>query len=69
MKLRLTFTQIPLNFTMSLADRQNVMDGEEFRVKKGMTVYIPVGVVHQSFNDGDEDLCYFSLCPTSPGTK
>ena len=42
---------------------------EEFRVKKGMTVYIPVGVVHQSFNDGDEDLCYFSLCPTSPGTK
>ena len=24
MKLRLTFTQIPLNFTMSLADRQNL---------------------------------------------
>ena len=24
-----------------------------------MTVYIPAGVVHQSFNDGDEDLCYF----------
>ena len=36
-----------------------VMDGEEYRVKKGMTVYIPAGVVHQSFNDGDEDLCYF----------
>ena len=24
-----------------------------------MTVYIPARVVHQSFNDGDEDLCYF----------
>ena len=36
-----------------------VMDVEEFRVSKGMTVYIPAGVVHQSFNDGDEELIYF----------
>ena len=36
-----------------------VMDGEEFRVAKGMTVFIPAGVEHQSFNDGDEELCYF----------
>ena len=36
-----------------------VMDGEEFRVSKGKTVYIAAGVEHQSFNDGEEDLCYF----------
>ncbi len=36
-----------------------VMDGEEFRVSKGQTVYIAAGVEHQSFNDGEEDLCYF----------
>ena len=36
-----------------------VMDGEEFRVSEGMTVYISAGVEHQSFNDGDEELIYF----------
>ena len=47
-----------------------IMDGEEFRVKRGLTVYIPAGVTHQSFNDGDEDLCYFYAFappPTGPG--
>jgi mannose-6-phosphate isomerase-like protein (cupin superfamily) len=45
-----------------------VMDGEEFRVSKGMTVYIPAGVVHQSFNDGDEELVYFyAFCPPPAG--
>ena len=24
-----------------------------------LTVFIPAGVEHQSFNDGDEELCYF----------
>ena len=36
-----------------------VMDGEEFTVEKGMTVFIPAGVEHQSFNESDEELCYF----------
>ena len=45
-----------------------VMDEEEFRVKKGMTVYIPAGVSHQSFNEGTEDLCYFyAFAPPPPG--
>lgn len=45
-----------------------VMDGEEYRVSKGQTVYIPAGVDHQSFNDGDEDLCYFyAFAPPPPG--
>lgn len=49
-----------------------VMDGEEFRVSKGMTVYIPAGVTHQSFNDGDEELCYFYAFgppPTGPSKQ
>ena len=45
-----------------------VMDGEEFLVSKGMTVYIPAGVNHQSFNDGEEELCYFyAFGPPPPG--
>lgn len=32
---------------------------EEFTVSKGMTVYIPAGVVHQTVNTGDEELCYY----------
>ena len=45
-----------------------VMDGQEFRVEKGMTVYIPAGVEHQSFNDGHQDLCYFyAFAPPPPG--
>ena len=48
-----------------------VMDGEEFRVAQGMTVYIPAGVTHQSFNDGAEELCYFYAFgpPPSGSTK
>ena len=45
-----------------------VMDGEEFRVEGGMAVYIPAGVEHQSFNDGEEDLVYFYVFgPPEPG--
>ena len=36
-----------------------IMNEEEFRVEEGMTVFIPAGVNHQSFNDGGEELCYF----------
>ena len=32
---------------------------ERFQVRKGMTVYIPMGVEHQTFNTGTEDLCYY----------
>ena len=48
-----------------------VMDGEEFRVAQGMTVFIPAGVTHQSFNDGDGELCYFYAFgpPPSGSTK
>ena len=47
-----------------------VMDGQEFRVEKGMTVYIPAGVEHQSFNDGHQDLCYFyALRSTAAGSQ
>ena len=44
-----------------------VMDGEEFRVAEGMAVYIPAGVEHQSFNDGEEDLVYFYVFGPPPG--
>lgn len=46
-----------------------VMDGEEFRVSKGNTVFIPAGVNHQSFNDGEEDLCYFYAFSPPPSGK
>ena len=32
---------------------------EEYVVRKGMAVYIPMGVEHQTRNTGEEDLCYF----------
>ena len=32
---------------------------DRYPVRKGMVVYIPQGVEHQTFNTGDEDLCYF----------
>ena len=32
---------------------------ERFQVRQGMTVYIPMGVEHQTFNTGTEDLCYY----------
>lgn len=35
------------------------MDGEMYEVARGMVIYIPAGVTHQSFNTGDGDLCYF----------
>ena len=41
-----------------------LLEGETFRVAKGMTVYIPAGASHQSINTGEEDLCYF--CAFSP---
>ena len=41
-----------------------VMGEETFEVSRGMTVYVPEGVTHQSFNTGNEDLCYF--CVFSP---
>ena len=43
-----------------------VMDGEEFRLAAGMTVYIPAGVEHQSFNDGTEELVYFYVFSPPP---
>ena len=46
-----------------------VMDGEEYRVSKGQTVYIPAGVDHQSFNDGAEALCYFYAFAAPPPGK
>ena len=32
---------------------------EKYEVRQGMTVYIPMGVEHQTMNTGDEDLCYY----------
>jgi len=32
---------------------------EEYPVRKGMAVYIPMGVEHQTRNTGTDDLCYF----------
>jgi len=47
-----------------------VMDEDEFEVSQGMAVYIPAGVKHQSFNTGEEDLCYFyAFAPPPPGTS
>jgi mannose-6-phosphate isomerase-like protein (cupin superfamily) len=40
---------------------------EKFPVRKGMVVYIPQGVEHQTFNTGDEDLCYFWTFAPPPG--
>ena len=36
-----------------------VLGDEEYRVSEGMSVYIPAGVHHQSFNDGNKELVYF----------
>ncbi|MBQ10908.1 MAG: cupin [Planctomyces sp.] len=32
---------------------------EKYEVRAGMTIYIPMGVEHQTCNTGDEDLCYY----------
>ena len=40
------------------------MLGEEtYTVRKGMTVFIPANVPHQSFNRGKEDLVYYFVSP------
>lgn len=43
-----------------------VMGGEAYAVRKGMTVFIPANVPHQSFNDGDEDLVYYFIFAPAP---
>ncbi|MAE66570.1 MAG: hypothetical protein CMJ18_20055 [Phycisphaeraceae bacterium] len=44
-----------------------VLGDEEYRVRKGMSVFIPANVNHQSFNDGDEDLVYYFIFAPPPG--
>ena len=51
-----------------------VLGDEEFTVSKGMTIFIPANVHHQSFNPGDEDLVYvyyfiFALPPGGPAKQ
>ena len=43
-----------------------VMGDEEYIVRKGMTVFIPANVHHQSFNTGDEDLVYYFIFTPAP---
>ena len=46
-----------------------LLGDEEYTVRKGMTIYIPRGVVHQTFNEADEDLGYYFIFappPTGP---
>ena len=44
-----------------------VLGDEEFTVSKGMTIFIPANVHHQSFNPGDEDLVYYFIFASPPG--
>ena len=44
-----------------------VLGDEEFTVSKGMTIFIPANVHHQSFNPGDEDLVYYFIFAPPPG--
>ncbi|HCK72361.1 MAG TPA: hypothetical protein DHW38_12350 [Planctomycetaceae bacterium] len=44
-----------------------LLDDEEYTVKEGMTVYIPQGVVHQTFNTGESDLGYYFIFAPPPG--
>ena len=44
-----------------------VLGEEEFIVSKGMTIFIPANVHHQSFNSGDEDLVYYFIFAPPPG--
>ena len=47
-----------------------VLGDQEHTVSKGMSVYIPAGVHHQSFNTGDEQLVYFwAFSPPPPETS
>ncbi len=43
-----------------------LLGDEEYAVRKGMTVFIPRNVRHQSFNTGDEDLCYYWVFAPQP---
>ena len=40
---------------------------DKYEVRKGMTIYIPMGVEHQTFNTGEEDLCYYWAFAPPPG--
>jgi len=44
-----------------------VLGDETYQVHKGMSVFIPENVHHQSFNDGDEDLVYYFIFAPPPG--
>ena len=44
-----------------------LLGDEEYTVQKGMTVFIPANVTHQSFNTGDEDLVYYFIFSPPPG--
>ena len=44
-----------------------LLDDEEYTVSQGMTIYIASGVVHQTFNDGAEDLGYYFIFAPPPG--
>ncbi|MFN8009058.1 MAG: cupin domain-containing protein [Terriglobia bacterium] len=43
-----------------------VLGGETYTVRKGMTVFIPANVPHQSFT-GQEDLVYYFIFAPLPG--
>ena len=46
-----------------------LLEDEEYTVRRGMTIDIPMGVKHQTFNTGSEDLCYYFLfCPSPSET-
>lgn len=48
------------------------LEEERYPVKQGMTVYIPAGVKHQTFNTGTQELCYyffFSPIPSGPARE
>jgi mannose-6-phosphate isomerase-like protein (cupin superfamily) len=42
------------------------LGNEEYTVHKGMTVFIPANVGHQSFNNGSEDLVYYYIFAPPP---
>jgi len=47
-----------------------VLGEEEFIVSKGMTIFMPANVHHQSFNSGNEDLIYyFTFAPPRVGRR
>ncbi len=43
-----------------------LLGDEAYTVRKGMTVFIPRNVTHQTFNTGDEDLCYYWIFAPQP---